>query len=705
MKHSKRESSVKGGRDRHPASLPPSSSSASGASPHPRPLLAGMVVAMVLLTTWGVHPGFTDFFAPKFLILSVMGAALLLHGAVKGFSGQGPVREDLDGFTLLALGGLAWSALSLFWAKAPGVGVMQVASMASLMVLFFAARRAFPLSPRSQPLVWVVVAATVAGGIAALQLLGFHPLSATSASVAEEASQAGLYAAASTIGHKNLMAGALAIALPPLLALATGRRRLPLWGLAGGFAVLILALQSRGAWLGLLGAVAVVVAVRVKARWGGRVPGLALLAAASLFVVAVGVSAGIRTFAPGSPLAERIGALTDWDSQKSLSGRAEIWATSLYMVGKAPVFGVGAGNFSPRFLGMELERRKASGVREGGGVVSHHAHSDPLEILAESGPLGLLLFGGLWVGALVWAWRRPHPDPDENRLLQGASLGLLVMGVHSLVDFPFHSPANAALGTLLLAAVVPSPPSTPHVALQHVLSSRLFGVACGVTALVLAVSGIRWGDANLKAREGVALFHQGNPSEARRLLEQSRERGGNQGTALYYLGNIAREAGNLPSAIRLYQESLRWNDHHVARRDLGLAQAAHGDRDASIANLEDYLWIHPASSPRPFLVLGAQYIQKGDRAAAIDTFLRCYCSDGSFYAGQMLEEEKKLDEAAQRYREANSDRGWKAVALLEARRDARDAAWAAVATIRDEALRNEVKASVGALIPPPQAPK
>jgi O-antigen ligase len=87
----------------------------------------------------------------------------------------------------------------------------------------------------------------------------------------------------------------------------------------------------------------------------------------------------------------------------ALSGRLDIWRTSVRMIEAHPFNGVGVRGYRyayPHYAPANdffVVSTEACGVGEG----ACHAHQLVLEVLSETGALGLLL----WLAALALAWR------------------------------------------------------------------------------------------------------------------------------------------------------------------------------------------------------------------------------------------------------------------------------------------------------------
>jgi O-antigen ligase len=85
----------------------------------------------------------------------------------------------------------------------------------------------------------------------------------------------------------------------------------------------------------------------------------------------------------------------------------------------------------------------------------NHAHNDFLEIWLESRWVGaaiasVMLFAFIWQGLRVWFRSAAH-SVDAVMLARAAWIGLLLLLLHSLVDYPLRTTALSALAGLLAA--------------------------------------------------------------------------------------------------------------------------------------------------------------------------------------------------------------------------------------------------------------
>ena len=107
-------------------------------------------------------------------------------------------------------------------------------------------------------------------------------------------------------------------------------------------------------------------------------------------------------------------------------------------------FGSGLGTFGEVFERFQTEALN--------GVYIDHAHNDVFEFLFEGGVLaGLVLILFIW--AYVSRWRRFWPQGhwrSYHYIQAGAGVSILLMGLHSFVDFNLHVPANLIYFALVI---------------------------------------------------------------------------------------------------------------------------------------------------------------------------------------------------------------------------------------------------------------
>lgn len=130
----------------------------------------------------------------------------------------------------------------------------------------------------------------------------------------------------------------------------------------------------------------------------------------------------------------------------ALSGRAQIWSAAGCMIAEHPVNGVGARGFRQAYPDCDASPGSRPAWGQGPAL---HAHQLVLEVLSETGIIGLLLW--LAGAALAWrAWRYATPQAKERA--RPAMLALAVSVFPLNTHLAFYSTFWGGL-TLMLAAL------------------------------------------------------------------------------------------------------------------------------------------------------------------------------------------------------------------------------------------------------------
>jgi O-antigen ligase len=111
-----------------------------------------------------------------------------------------------------------------------------------------------------------------------------------------------------------------------------------------------------------------------------------------------------------------------------------------------PVLGSGAGTWTqvyPAYQAPETYSRK----------IVNSVHNNYLELLVEQGVIGFVLFGSAVLFTLYTIIRglQQQHDPLRRAALYGTLTAMLSTLIHSLVSFALHTPANAAIFSVVMA--------------------------------------------------------------------------------------------------------------------------------------------------------------------------------------------------------------------------------------------------------------
>ena len=364
------------------------------------------------------------------------------------------------GFVLLASGMAGWD---------PASAIIEISLLMVAVMLMWLASRVSP--PERWPAFLALVISTlalwglwqVAGGMdEAASAVGQLPVEIQTAAV-ERLTSGRAFASQLLPSHLAVL---LATALPLLLWRLRLRWSALPWLVGSVLCVvgLVLTRSPVGAALAL-GACCVLVV--------GRKKPLLLLAALVLVSVLVGV----------------IAVREDVIDLEPVQLRLDNWRTAIWVWSTAPAAGVGLGGFSQAAQAVPFEV----------GNRPRHAHSLPLEWLAELGPIGLLavIFAGLALWRLL---RRLWPERPE------LAVALAVIPFHNLIDFSFFGSGITLAWVVLVGWAMAfvntsSEPEPAPVRGRVVFVTALVG---GLAATVLHVT-------SLMVEE--SAFERGVPSE------------------------------------------------------------------------------------------------------------------------------------------------------------------------------------------------
>lgn len=202
---------------------------------------------------------------------------------------------------------------------------------------------------------------------------------------------------------------------------------------------------SRGAWLGLAGAVGVVALTLPRQRlWG-------LLLVGGIFVAFI---AGWYLDLIPSSLIQRLSSSTQelfafedvrgidiTPDNYAVAERLAHWQAALNMATDQPFLGVGFGNYEIVYSQYRLINwSEALG----------HAHNYYLNLFAELGIIGLLVYGKAWL-LIIWLnWRSIYHPDDVARFAAVGMLGTWTyLHIHSLFDNLYVNNVFIHLGVLL----------------------------------------------------------------------------------------------------------------------------------------------------------------------------------------------------------------------------------------------------------------
>ncbi len=464
----------------------------------------------------------------------------------------------------------------------------------------------------------------------------------------------------STIGNVTFVAEyydvALPVALGYVIAAKNWRKRV------GIFAAVILMLShslvlgSRGGWMGLLAATLVFVCVGLFPEWRARgrrywgYPAVLLIGGLMLTIALLTVK---RPHLP-RPLRHITDRLTLNDP--STKQRIYLWRDTARMAFDHPFVGVGAGNFE--YVFPEYASQKSFNIkrwmqdRHEGDLMHFRVHNEYLEILVETGVVGLAAFSVL-VGSILWRGMQSVRNGEGGSIAVGLFAGAIATVLHALVSSNFQDPASALGFWLAGGLIIGQGFKKGEARIQSSGRPGWYRTALGIGATVAVV--VIWSERVLGAyhyQQGLAAIKRKRDSEARQHLdravhfatlerfktyqllgsvlyrqgdwgaavkafEKSLQYHPNSPTVLHYLGLSLGHLGRLDEAIRPLRRAVGLNPRFSEYRlSLGEALGVSGNPDEAVEQLNQGLLFDPSSPVAFYKALGVNHRRAGNYRAA-----------------------------------------------------------------------------------------
>lgn len=306
---------------------------------------------------------------------------------------------------------------------------------------------------------WLVSALLTAAGVQAV--IGLYQFSGGSGAPHLWILDYRYFRAFGSFGQPNPFGAFMGMTLPLALGALFGalsmawqnnkERRAWLWaalGLGGAAALIgagLIVSWSRGAWLGFAAALVTLILLAPRRLWHGIV--ITMVCAGALGLAMLGNVVPSALLARFSDFAQDLTGFQDVrgapinDANYATVERLAHWQAALSMADESPLFGVGFGGYEVAYPRHALVNWQ---------LALGHAHNYYLNVLAETGIVGLAAYIGMWIGLGVLGVRTLRlPDAFKR----GIGLGVLGVwahiAVHSLFDKLFVNNLFLHFGAML----------------------------------------------------------------------------------------------------------------------------------------------------------------------------------------------------------------------------------------------------------------
>ena len=352
-----------------------------------------------------------------------------------------PGRIGATGRWLLLI--LALACLSTGWSPVPLAAAKGLLKLMSYMGVYALLCRLL----RSRPVWWDrLLAALLSGGVLS-SVLALRQLYASTEELARWADPGSMSTGAIRIygplGNPNLLAGYL-LPIVPLAVVVVFRWHglgqkvfAAVTGLLSATAVLFT--YSRGGWLGLLAAMAVLVfllLLRSTAEWPPlwrRLVPLGVLFAGGVLVVIAATQL--------EPIRTRVVSLVAGRGDSSNNFRINVWLAAVEMIQDRPWLGIGPGNNAFNSMYPLYQQPKFNALS---------AYSVPLELMVEMGVPGLLACCGLLVSGVRSGL---HLGGSSGLIAIGCLAGIAGLLTQGITDTIFFRPEVQLIGWFCLASL------------------------------------------------------------------------------------------------------------------------------------------------------------------------------------------------------------------------------------------------------------
>ncbi len=406
-----------------------------------------------------------------------------------------------------------------------------------------------------------------------------------------------VYKVEGLMSHKNLFSLALYLFMPwivyGIFILRGFKRIIPVIILVLTFALVVI-LQTRAVWMGILVAVPVTAVLymfyfqrdwlRKNLRW--VVVCLLLIAVAGTMVVYSVAQHSQNRYV------KHFASMVDPSSYQNVN-RLKSWSLTIEMISDNLMTGVGAGNWqleAPKYYpGRFSDREEINWVRP---------HNDFLWVFAEKGMIGFVLFVAIFVTAIFYLLKVLRSGPPGDKMIALTLMaGLTGYLTASVFDFPYERPFHLAMLALYLAGAVTLwariRPAAPYG--NRITVLPLAFVATGFLFAVYGLLVLRQESLIRKAMDDAAVGNWNamlvHATSARSFVKNLDPLANPVET---YIGKAYEELGNKTEALAAYQKAYGQNPTKLkVLMNLARLLEANGRYDDALQYLDQGLRIIP----------------------------------------------------------------------------------------------------------------
>ncbi|MCX6149232.1 MAG: O-antigen ligase family protein [Ignavibacteriales bacterium] len=242
----------------------------------------------------------------------------------------------------------------------------------------------------------------------------------------------------------------------------------------------------------------------------------------------------------------------------SANGRLFIWKVTTNIIKQYPVFGVGYDRFAVEYDNYQADyfaSGKGTGYEKKIAGNVNRAHNEYLEIFAESGAIGLVLF----ILILYSVFRNAKKLSDEKikeplELYICAKASFIAILIFSLTSFPFHI-LPTFINFYFLLGFISTTKNVSYIFNIPVILNRVIIIPAAVAAVMLLQHTINQYNSYQTWRKCIELSFAGNYPASESLFENVKPQLKNNAEFLFNYGGMLSLIGRYKESIILLEDA------------------------------------------------------------------------------------------------------------------------------------------------------
>mgnify|MGYP003705929649 FL=1 len=408
------------------------------------PLMLTLYLCIGFIPNWQA----VDKIAPQWLVMSILNFGSLIYFFLKRFFLNSFISYTIKStLNLTYLGFIIWAIGSLFYAINPTEVIVNLGRQFNVFLMFFSMTIFINLIKNKVLFIsWII---TLIFGVEVYVILNQALEMINANGTIDPGALKGVTA------NRNITAFSLATKIPFILFLIyTIKITWKKWALATLVTLGLISLsmiQSRASFV----AVGVILIAytflniflyfKVNKKWEQLAQ---LLFFVIPFLITILVNQALLSNR-GADAVSRTASISLSSNDSSINQRFRYYGDVLTHVIANPILGVGLGNW--KLKSIDYDAKDIDGY-----IVPYHAHSDFIQLGAELGILGFLLYLGIFIWALIYVYRLLKNSDLESEKKVFLFLTLTSLGVYSVdanLNFPIARPQVLVVWTLTLASI------------------------------------------------------------------------------------------------------------------------------------------------------------------------------------------------------------------------------------------------------------